>query len=389
MVQIQEHVAAMKEEIIELRRVLHQIPESGFEEYKTSAFIIGKLKEYGIEVHENIAGTGVIGYLKGTVGDQTIAFRADMDALSVEEKTNLTYASTHKGMMHACGHDAHMAILLGLAGFLSKNKDIVRWNVVFLFQPAEEGPGGAEPMIQEGIIQKFKIDRIMGLHVFPEVSEGKVACRPGPVMAQTGEFDITITAKSGHGAIPHKAIDGIVIASNLIMNYQSIVSRNIDPVEGAVMTIGKMWGGERRNIIAGQVVLEGTMRAFSEEVYRTMQQRMKEIAEGVALSYQCKIDIVFRDMYPAVVNDEEMFYELQTAVGQENLEIIAPQMIAEDFSYFQKVVPGLFFFLGTRNEQEGYVYPLHNSCFNLNEEILLAGIQVYLNYMRLKNIMEE
>ncbi|MDF2548474.1 MAG: amidohydrolase [Anaerosolibacter sp.] len=389
MIQIQEAVAAIKDEIIALRRGLHQIPENGFEEYKTSAFIIEKLKEYGVEVHKNIAGTGVVGYLRGNLGDQTIAFRADMDALSVEEKTNLSYASTHRGMMHACGHDAHMAILLGLARFLSMNKAILRWNIVFLFQPAEEGPGGAEPMIQEGIMEKFKIDCIMGLHVFPEVSEGKIACRPGPMMAQTGEFDITITAKSGHGAIPHKAVDGLVIASNLIMNYQSIVSRNIDPIEGAVMTIGKMWGGERRNVIAGRVILEGTMRAFSEDTYRTIQKRMKEIAEGVALSYQCNIDIVFRDMYPAVVNNEEMFHDLQNAVGQENLEFITPQMIAEDFSYFQKAVPGLFFFLGTRNEQEGYVHPLHNSCFVFNEDVLLTGIQVYLDYMRLKNIIEE
>ena len=389
MIQIKEQLMAMKDETMELRRALHQIPESGFEEYKTSAFIIKKLEEFDIEVQKNIAGTGVIGYLRGTIGDQTIAFRADMDALSVEEKTDLTYASAHEGMMHACGHDAHMAILLGLAKFLSENRSSVQWNIVFLFQPAEEGPGGAKPMIEEGIIEKYKIDRIMGLHVFPEVEEGKVACRPGPMMAQTGEFDIKITAKSGHGAIPHKAIDGILIASNLIMNYQSIVSRNIDPIEGAVMTIGKMWGGERRNIIAGQVVLEGTMRAFSEETYRTIQQRMKEIADGVALSYQCKIDIEFRDMYPAVVNDDEMFHALQVAVGQENLVLITPQMIAEDFSYFQRVIPGLFFFLGSRNEHSGYIHPLHNGCFTFNEEILMTGIQIYLNYMKLKDIIKE
>ncbi|KXG74618.1 M20 metallopeptidase family protein [Thermotalea metallivorans] len=388
MIKIEEELLALKEEIIQTRRMLHQIPEGGFEEYKTSAFVAGKLREYGIEVYEGIAKTGVIGYFKGTVGDQTIAFRADMDALSVEEKTNLPFQSIHKGMMHACGHDAHMAILLGFAKYLSENREKVKWNVVFLFQPAEEGPGGAAPMIEEGIISKFQIDKVMGLHVFPEVPEGKLACRPGPLMAQTGEFDIKITAQSGHGAIPHKAIDGVVVAANLIMAYQSIISRNIDPVEGAVLTIGKMWGGERRNIIAGEVVLEGTIRAFSEETFRRIQHRMKEIADGMALSYQCRIEIIFRDMYPAVWNHEEMYKQLKAAVGEENMDMIAPQMIAEDFSYFQKKVPGLFFFLGTRNEAAGYVHPLHSCYFSFHEDILLTGIQAYVNYMKLVEAME-
>lgn len=388
MIKIEEQLLALKEEIIQTRRILHQIPESGFEEYKTSAFVAGKLREYGIEVYEGIAKTGVIGYFKGTVGDQTIAFRADMDALSVEEKTNLPFQSIHKGMMHACGHDAHMAILLGFARYLSENREKVKWNIVFLFQPAEEGPGGAALMIEEGIISRFKIDRIMGLHVFPEIPEGKLACRPGPLMAQTGEFDIKITAQSGHGAIPHKAIDGVVAAANLIMAYQSIISRSIDPVEGAVLTIGKMWGGERRNIIAGEVMLEGTIRAFSEETFRRIQHRMKEIAEGIALSYQCRIEIIFRDMYPAVWNHEEMYKQLKAAVGEENMDMIAPQMIAEDFSYFQKKVPGLFFFLGARNEAAGYVHPLHSCHFSFHEDILFTGIQAYVNYMKLVGAME-
>lgn len=382
MICIDKKVLDIKDEVILARRTLHQIPEIGLEEEKTSAYIIKKLEEYGIEVHKNIAKTGVVGYLKGSIGDKTIAFRADMDALTVDEKTNLEYQSKHKGMMHACGHDAHMSIVLGLAKLLSMDKDKVRDNIVFLFQPAEEGPGGAEIMIEEGVIEKFHIDQIMGLHVYPEVDEGKIGCKKGPLMAQTGEFDIKVYGQSGHGAIPQKANDAIIIAANLISSYQTIISRNINPIEGAVLTMGKMWGGEIRNVIASEVCLEGTMRAFSEEVYKKMQKRMIEIAKGIETMYNCKVDIIFRDMYPAVNNDANMVENLIDAVGGENIDFIEPQMIAEDFSYFQKKIPGLFFFLGVKNHALGHIHPLHNCKFTFNEEILLTGIQVYVNFLK-------
>ncbi|TCO71468.1 M20 metallopeptidase family protein [Marinisporobacter balticus] len=382
MIHIEKEILDVKEEVVLIRRTLHQIPEIGFEEEKTSAFIIQKLEAYGIEVYKHIAKTGVVGYLKGTIGDRTIAFRADMDALSMEEKTDVDYASKHKGMMHACGHDAHMSIVLGLAKLLSMHKDKVKDNIVFLFQPAEEGPGGAEPMIEERVIEKFHIDKIMGLHVFPEVKEGKIGCKKGPLMAQTGEFDIKVYGQSGHGAMPQKANDAIIIASNLLSIYQTIISRNINPTEGAVLTIGKMWGGERRNIIAAEVCLEGTLRAFSEEVYKKMKKRMIEIANGIEKMYDCRVEVIFRDMYPAVNNDENMVEDLVDAIGGENIDLIEPQMIAEDFSYFQRKIPGIFFFLGVKNEEKGHIYPLHNSRFTFNEEVLLTGIQVYVTFLR-------
>lgn len=382
MINIEKAVEGLKEEVIAIRRRLHQIPEAGFEEYKTSVFVINKLKEYGIKSYTNIAQTGIIGYVEGSVGEKTIAFRADMDALTIEEKTDLPYSSRHGGMMHACGHDAHMAILLGLAKFLCENKKMLKDNIVLLFQPAEEGPGGAQPMIEEGIIEKFHIDQIVGLHVFPEVEEGRIGCRPGAMMAQTGEFDIKIHGQSGHGALPQKAKDAIVIGANLISIYQTIISRNINPVEGAVLTVGKMWGGERRNIIAGEVFLEGTLRAFKASNYHKIKSRMQEVAKGLETIYNCSIDLVFRDMYPAVTNDEEMVHTLIKAIGKDNIDWIEPQMISEDFSYFQQKIPGLFFFLGTKNEEKGYTHSLHNCRFAFHEDVLLTGIQVYVNLLR-------
>lgn len=373
---------SIKDEVIHNRRSLHQIPESGFEEYKTGEFIISKLKEYDIEYFPNIAGTGVLGYMKGFEGKRTIAFRSEMDALSVEEKTGLSYSSKNKGMMHACGHDGHMAILLGLAFYLSKHKEKLRDHVVFVFQPAEEGPGGAKFMIEQDIIEKFKIDRIYGLHLYPDVLEGMLGCKHGPMMAQTAEFDMVIRGQSGHGAIPHKAKDSVVAAASLISAFQSIISRSIEPIEGAVITVGKMWAGERRNVIAGTANLEGTIRAFNEKVYNTIKDRMKEITKGIELMYSCSIDLEFRDMYPAVINDVEMFKEFVEAIGDDNIELVDPQMTAEDFSYFQKVVPGLFFFVGVRNKEKGYKYPLHHCNFDFDEDVLLVGIQTYIEILK-------
>ncbi|WP_110943018.1 M20 metallopeptidase family protein [Inediibacterium massiliense] len=380
MIPIEEKILNMREEIIQIRRELHKIPEVGFCEHKTSQFIIQKLEEYGIEVYKNIAKTGIIGVIKGKE-EKSIAFRADMDALTIQEETNFSYASQNEGMMHACGHDAHMTILLGFAKYLSMGGKELPYSVVFLFQPAEEGPGGALPMIAEGIIERFHIHKIIGLHVYPQVEEGKIGCRVGPMMAQTGEFDMVISGCGGHGAIPQNAIDSIVIASNIISSFQTIISRNINPIEGAVLTIGKMWGGERRNIIAEKTYLEGTIRAFEEEVYEKIKKRMKEISKGIEKMYDCSIELIFRDMYPAVVNDKEMVKALQKAVGDENMKLVSPQMIAEDFSYYQKKVQGLFFFLGVNNKDQGHIYPLHHCKFSFNEEILLTGIQIYKNLL--------
>ncbi|RKD27313.1 hippurate hydrolase [Caminicella sporogenes DSM 14501] len=382
MIQVCKEIENLSDEIINIRRYLHQIPELGFEEYETSKYIAKYLEDIGIQVYKNVAKTGVVGYIRGNNPKRTVAFRADIDALPVEENTKVPYCSKYLGKMHACGHDGHTAILLGLAKYLSLNKDKLRDNVLLIFQPAEEGPGGAEVIIREGILKKFKVDCIYGLHLYPEVEEGKVALRSGPLMAQTGEFDIYIYGKSGHGAIPQNAVDSIIISADVINSLQTIISRSINPIKPAVLTIGRIEGGERRNVIAGKVVLEGTIRAFEESVYNKIKDRMIEILKGKEIVHNCKIELIFRDMYPPVNNDENMVNRFIDIIGKENIEIIDPQMISEDYSYYQRELPGLFFFLGVRNEKEGYIYPLHNSQFNFNERVLAMGVQIYVNLLK-------
>ncbi|WDV47629.1 amidohydrolase [Clostridiaceae bacterium M8S5] len=362
------------QEVITIRRDLHQIPETGFNEIKTSGYIKDKLSEYGFK-YEICAKTGVIAYKDFDPKAETIAFRSDIDALNVLEQTGANYSSKHKGKMHACGHDGHMAILLGFAKYISTKE--TKKNILLIFQPAEEGPGGAKVIVDEGILEKYNVSCIFGLHILPAIKEGLIGINHGPIMARTGEFDITIKAKSGHGAMPHTAVDGIYIASQLISSLQSIVSRNVDPNEGSVLTIGKIQGGEARNIIANTVRLEGTIRAFNNDVYDLIKQRMHTINEGVMKMYGIEIDMDFTDMYPPVINDRKL-YELmdKCLVDNEKLEL-KPMMISEDFSYYQEKVPGLFFMLGSRNEKLNFTYPLHSCYFDFNEEILQKGVEVY------------
>lgn len=381
MVNIDKAVERMKDEIIQIRRELHQIPELGFEEFKTNMYINKFLKKLNIDAYEKTAETGILAYFKGQEGDKTVAFRADIDALPILEKTDAPYSSFHKGKMHACGHDGHTAILLGLAKYLSFNKSKIRDNILLIFQPAEEGPGGAEIIIKDKVLKRYNVNSIYGLHLYPDIEEGKVGVKSGPIMAQTGEFDIFIKGKSGHGAMPHNAKDSIVIASELVGSLQQIVSRNLDPIEPAVITIGRIEGGERRNVIAGEVVMEGTMRAFNESVYKKIKRKMTIIAKSLAMAHDCEIDIVYRDMYPYVNNDNKLTDNFIEAIGRENVEIVKPQMTAEDFSYYQREVPGLFFFLGVRNEEKDFIYSLHNSKFNFSEEVLLTGIQTYIKIL--------
>ncbi|KGG79534.1 amidohydrolase [Caloranaerobacter azorensis H53214] len=380
-----DKLSIIGEEMKVIRRDLHKTPETGLNEHKTSKYIIEKLKKYGYTI-ERVAGTGVVAYKKGTALKKAIAFRADMDGLRVKEKTGVDYSSREDGMMHACGHDGHMAILLGLANYLSDfelNRDIV-----FLFQPAEEGPGGAEIIVREGVLKKYNVEYIFGLHILPDLEQGKIGVAPGPMMAQTGEFDIKITSKGGHGAMPHTAIDSIYIASQIINNYQSIISRNIEPIEGCVLTIGKIEGGRARNIIADNVRLEGTIRAFSTEVYNKIKERMAEINFGLEKMFNVNIDMEIEDMYPPVVNDYKLF-EIFKDIFKDTVEIIKPMMISEDFSYYQREIPGLFFMLGSKNEKKGYIHPLHSCYFNFDEEILKIGLDAYLRICKYFGVISD
>ena len=379
MLEVKQDIQSMLSEVICIRRALHKIPETGLNEMETTEYIMNYLNDLGLEVRRGVTGTGATAFLKVSNDAKTIAYRADIDALTVEEQTGADYCSTKKGYMHACGHDGHMAVLLGFAKHLVSIRETLDKNVLFIFQAAEEGPGGAEAIVKSGLLQEYKVECIFGLHIFPDIEEGVIACKPGPIMAQTGEFDIRIVGVSGHGAMPHKGVDALNAAVNTLQALNTIVSRNIDPLEPAVLTVGKMVCGERRNIIAKDAVLEGTMRAFSEETYNTVRGRLLDVAHSVPKAFNCDMEYEIRDMYPAVCNDDKLFNVFYEAIGQEHVEIIKPLTISEDFSYYQKVVPGVFFFLGSRNEELGYVYPLHNNRFNFNEEVLLKGIQAFYN----------
>lgn len=355
------------------RKNLHSIGELGRKEYKTSKYIRDFLDSIGVE-YKTYIETATVGIFKGKNPKKTIAFRSDIDALA-----------TPNGVEHLCGHDGHMSILLGLIQYINSNKEALNDNIVFIFQPAEEGPGGAEALIESGIFKEYKIDEIYGLHIYPEIPEGYIGIRDGYFMAQSGEFDIQIKTKSAHGAMPQNGIDAIVVASNIINSLQTIVSRNISPIDNAVVTVGQMTAGSIRNIVAQDALLQGTMRTFSPETYNRMKNRMKEICKGYESVYNCKIDVKIRDSYPAVNNDKGLYNEFIDILDRDKIIYLDPLMISEDFSYYQMEVPGLFFMLGSRNEEKGFVDGLHNINFNFDEKILSYGLEIYLKILKYKN----
>ncbi|MCD5414511.1 MAG: M20 family metallopeptidase [Clostridiales bacterium] len=384
---ILEDVSVYNEELKKIRRDLHQIPELAFEEYKTSEYIVNYLEKLGITYEKKVAKTGVIAFFEGKSNSNAIAFRADMDALSITEKNDITFKSKNGGKMHACGHDGHMAILLGLARYLSENIEKLKTNVVLIFQPAEEGPGGALPLINEGILEKYNIAEIYGLHIFPDLDEGKIGVREGVMMAQAGEFDIEIRGKSAHAAQPHKSIDSVLVMAELILGFQSIVSRNISPTEASVLTVGKVFAGDRRNIIANSAILEGIIRSFRTSTYNKIKGRIKDYIQGLEHIHSCSIALIFRDGYPSVMNDKRLTKDFIVGLCQDEVQIIEPLMLAEDFSYYQKKIPGLFFFLGARNTKDDFIYPLHNDRFNFDEDILNYGLSIYVRILKGKKII--
>jgi len=375
-----ESVKALESEVVRMRQTLHKIPEEGLKEFKTSAAIEGYLKSLNIDELIQTAGTGWIAYFKGKEGKKAYGFRTDMDGLSIKENSGVDFASEHDGYMHACGHDGHMTIALILAKWISDHKDRLIDDIVIIFQPAEEGPGGAEIIVAEQVLDKFNLDAIFGLHLFPELAEGVFGLKEGPIMAMTGEFDIDIYGKAAHGAKPHLGTDSIVIAANLIQNLQQIVSRRLDPIDPAVITVGRIDGGERRNVIAGKTRLEGTIRGFSVETFDVIEGEMTRLFKQFEDLYNCEIKHDLRRLYPPVINDPKLYEDFSKVCGGQ-VVTVAPQMLAEDFSYFNRIAPCLFFFLGTRNEDKGYVFGLHHEQFNFSEPVLLNAIQAYINLL--------
>lgn len=358
------------------RQKLNDLAELSNVEFNTSKYIRNYLEKLGLE-YEIYLDTATVGIIKGKNPQKTIAFRSDIDALP-----------TPKGAKHLCGHDGHMSILLGLIEYIIDNKDKLNDNIVFIFQPAEEDIGGAKRLVEAGVLKKYKVDEIYGLHIHPDFKQGYVGCKSGYLMAQNGEINIDIIGKGGHGAIPQNATDSVIIAANFVTSLQSIISRSIDPMEGAVLTIGKIHGGTARNIIAEKVRLEGTIRCFNPDVYDTIKNHIENLAKGFEVSYNCSVNIEIIDGYFAVNNDEKLFMEFEEAIGKENIIKTSPLMISEDFSFYQREVPGLFFMLGARNEEEGFVNALHNLNFNFNEDILINGLKIYKTLLKYKKSIQ-
>jgi hippurate hydrolase len=369
------------EEATQVRRELHMIPEEGFDLKKTQAYILSYLEDLGYEP-ETICGTGVILYIKGDNDENAIAFRSDMDALCIVEKAEHEYPSKHYGWMHACGHDGHMAMNLILAKYLADFPGERKRSVLLIFQPAEEGPGGAKPLIEAGIFKKHPVKGIFGYHLFPFIEEGKISTMPGPMMGQNSEFFLAVRGASGHAAEPHRAIDAILASASLITCLQSIVSRNTDPIDSAVISVGLINGGTRINVVAEEVKLSGTMRSFCEETHGMLKRRLTEVVRGVELTHGCTIELKFVDMYPPVVNDQRLYEIYEELTDIEDRKDFQKVMLSEDFSFYQREVPGLFIGLGTGNEKKGFHQNLHTSQFNFDEIVLLKGVETSLKFIQ-------
>ena len=379
---LKEYINNEKEEIINLRRELHKIPELGFKEYKTSEFIESKLNKFNLEVKTKIAGTGVLGLLKGHSMGKTIMVRSDIDGLPIREANSINYASKHDGVMHACGHDGHMAIALTVAKILSKNIDLLKGNVKFLFQPAEEGPGGAMPMIDEGILESPKVDAVLSLHIWNYIPVGKVGIRIGPLMASINSFKITVLGKASHGAMPQDGIDAVIAASSIINTLQTIVSRNVSPFDPCVLTIGKINGGTASNIIADKVEMEGTFRTLNPKLNKDFPGKLEQVIKGITNSLKAGYCLNMDFRYPVTVNDSKMSALVAEAavkvVGEKNVIVPEQTMGGDDIAFLLQRIPGCHFFLGSSNKEKNINAPIHNPNFNFDEDCLIIGAEVMI-----------
>lgn len=363
---IKNEIEKLEPELIEMRRHIHQYPELGLEEYKTAEYVSKILFNMDIEVQTGVAKTGVVGILRGAKPGKTVALRADMDALPIQEKTGLPFASARPGIMHACGHDIHTASLLGTAMVLSKLRSELAGSVKFIFQPAEEGPGGASLMAEQGVLEG--VDYIIGAHVRQQIPVGTVGLCSGPILACSDTFDISIFGRSCHGGYPHFGVDAIAVAGQVIGALQSIVSREINPLKAAVLTIASIQGGQDSyNIVADEVKIKGTVRTFDREIRQAMPERIERIIAGITTAMQAKYQLSYHFGYPATVNDEQVTASVRNTVtrifGQERVTGIEPTMAAEDMSYYLEKVPGTFLFVGSGNEEKGLTTPNHNAKF--------------------------
>ena len=388
---IRERVQELSADLIALRRQLHERPELGFEEFETSRIVAERLRALGLEVRTGIAGTGVVALLRGARPGRTVLLRADMDALPIEEENEVSYRSHVAGVMHACGHDGHTAGLLTAATILSERRDRFAGTIVFCFQPCEEQPpGGAKPMIEAGILDDPAVDACFGLHLWQTLPVGTIGIVPGPAMANSDRFTITIQGRGGHAAQPHLTVDATVVASQIVVALQTIVARNVSPLQSAVVTIGSLRAGTVSNVIADSAELKGTIRTFDPDLRASLPRRVEAIARGIAEAMGASIEWDFLQGYPACVNDVAMASLAREVaagiVGAEHVVQPDPTMGGEDFAYFLEQRPGCYWFVGTRNEERGLVFGHHHPRFDIDETALPIAVEslvaVALRFLR-------
>ena len=402
---LEKDIAAVESKVIEWRRDIHEHPELSNREFQTAEKIAAHLKSLGIEVQTGVAHTGVVGLLKGKKPGKVVALRADIDALPVTERNDLPFKSNVKseylgqevGVMHACGHDTHIAILMGVAEVLSKNTDKIRGTVKFIFQPAEEGAppgeeGGAELMVKEGVLDNPKVDAIYGLHIGSYLPVGQIAYKPGGALAAAQRFVVTIKGKQSHGSAPWSGVDPIYVASKIVDGYQSIISRELELTkEAAVITVGKISGGVRNNIIPESAELVGTIRTLDYDMQKQVNQRMIEMAQDIAKAYRAEATVEIAKGVPITYNDvdltEKSLPSLQQMAGAENVHTIKAITGAEDFSFYQEKIPGFFFILGGKDPKAGAdeYFPHHTPDFKIDDSGLSLGVkamtEIALDYL--------
>ncbi|MDG2990225.1 amidohydrolase [Candidatus Synechococcus calcipolaris G9] len=375
-------VQALQADLVQWRRHLHQRPELGFREHLTAEFVSQKLTQWGISHRSGVAQTGIVAIIPGDRPGPVLGIRADMDALPVTEENQVPYRSQHEGVMHACGHDGHTAIALGTAKYLSEHRNFAG-TIKIIFQPAEEGPGGAKPMIEAGVLDAPKVDGIIGLHLWNFLPLGTVGVRSGPMMAAAEFFECQIIGKGGHGALPQHTIDTVLVTAQVITALHTIVSRNVDPLETAVISIGSVHAGTAKNVIADTANLCGTVRYFNPDLGEWLPTRIEQVIAGVCQSHGARYKFNYTRLYPATVNDVKMANLVQS-VAETVMELpagVTPHcqtMAAEDMSFFLQAVPGCYFFLGSANSNLGMDFPHHHPRFDFDETALGIGVELFI-----------
>ena len=365
-------IHAFHDEMTGWRRHLHSNPETAFEEHETSAYVAARLRSFGHDVHQGLAGTGVVGTLAGSRSGPAIGLRADMDALNIEEQSDLPYRSRHPGKMHACGHDGHMTMLLGAAKYLAETRNFAG-TAHFIFQPAEENEGGGRKMVEDGLFKRFPVEGVYGLHNWPGQAFGTIALKAGPLMAAYDIFEIRVLGRGGHGAMPNETIDPVIIAAEIVGALQTIISRTVHPVDAAVVSVTEIHGGDNWNVIPAEVVLRGTTRAFKTNVQDKIEARVGEIARGICEAHGATAALRYDRLYPPTVNspaETELAAKAAVQVVGTN-DVIRdpmPSMASEDFAFMLEARPGSYVWLGTGNGAN-----LHNPSYDFNDEILPIG----------------